>query len=464
MNGQDVIAGAARALIGLPAEDCQDYPRALTRAARACYEALAPLQGGGSRKATPGELEALDRALQDLSEILDTERRIKVATEAIGKIPGGDNRLETARIERDCRRLESELDRRGTPDLPPDDLRAAREELAGSAETAAERRDWADELEALQARLTAERKQPPAPLQRPPATGTYTQPLDRVGLYTAVFNGRPIEGYTRIAVVKDTRSPSKSGDMLELALNYRELLYRCLGTGAGPYYQRVYSACASLYAMPDREAEIDYDTLFSLTEIWRKMGGTGKPRKDQLARVKHALDDMRRIIIKITDSAGRLIIDGYLLNLEFRGCRIRGGYTADAVDICRAPPLAWYFGRLKQDTQIPDEVMAVPGMKLTDANIQLQDYLNLRIVSMKHDDDDTGNKHKRKTGKTDDKWSRRILWTTLQENCPLADWTRGRRARRGAYHTLDLCLKHYRDCDFIAGYDWTDRGIEIRPD
>ena len=108
---------------------------------------------------------------------------------------------------------------------------------------------------------------------------------------------------------------------------------------------------------------------------------------------------------------------------------------------------------------IPDEVMAVPGVKLTDANIQLQDYLNLRIGSMKHDDDnDTGNKHKHKT---DDKWNR-ILWTTLRRECPLADWANGR--RRGGYKTLDLCLKHYRNCGYIAGYDWTGRGIEIRPE
>lgn len=461
MNGQDVIAGAARALIGLLAGDGQDYPRVLTRAAAACMQALAPLQEDRSRPPAPGEMDGLDRALQDLSEILDTERRVQAATEAISKIPGGDNRLETARIERDCRRLQDALDRRGTPDLPPDDLRAAREELAGSAETAAERRDWADELEELLARLTAERKQLPAPPHRPPATGTYTQPLDRVKMFPAVFDGRPIEGYTRIAVVKDTRSPSKSGDMLELALDYRDLLYRCAGAEVGPLYQRVYNACASLYAMPaDRETGIPYDNLFSLTEIWRKMGNTGKPRKDQLARVKHALDDMRRIIIKITDSAGRLIVDGYLLNLEFRGCRIRGGYTADAVDICRPPPLAWYFGKLKQCKEIPDEVMAVPGVNLTDVNMQLQDYLILRIVGMKPDND-TGNKHKHKT---DDKWNR-ILWETLRRECPLADWKNGRKRRdRGGYKTLDLCLKHYRDCDFIAGYDWTDRWIEIRPE
>lgn len=460
MNGQDVIAGAARLLIGLPAVDCQDYPRVLTRAAAACYQALAPRQGGGSREPSPDALEELGRALQDLTEIFNTEGRIKAATEAIGKIPGGDNRLETARIERDCRRVQDVLDRRGPPDPSPDDLRAAREALAGSAETAAERRDWADELEALLARLTAEREQLPAPLHRPPVTGTYTQPLDRVKMFPAVFDGRPIESYTRIAVVKDTRSPSDSGDMLELALNYRDLLYRCAGAEAGPYYQRVYCACASLYRMPDLETGIPYDNLFSLTEIWRKMGNTGKPRKDQLARVKHALDDMRRIIIQITDSAGRLIIDGYLLNLEFRGCRIRGGYTADAVDICRPPPLAWYFGKLKQCAEIPDEVMAVPGVNLTDVNMQLQDYLNLRIGSMKHDND-TGNKHKHKT---DDKWNR-ILWTTLRKECPLSDWKNGRKSlKRGGYKTLELCLKHYRKCDFIAGYALTDRGIEIRPE
>ena len=451
MNGQDVIAGAARLLIGLPAVDCQDYPPALTRAARALYQARAPLQGGGSREPSPGELEELGRALQDLSEILDTEGRIKAATEAIGKIPGGANMLKHTRSERDGRQLNDVLDRRGTPDPSPDDLRAAQAEMAGSAETAAERRDWADELEELLARLTAEREQQPAPLHRPPATGTYTQPLDRVKMFPAVFDGRPIEGYTRSAVITDPRSPSKSGDTLELVLNYRDLLYRCPGTAAGPYYQRVYGACASLYQMPDLEAGIDYDNWFTLSEIWRKMGNTGKPTRKQLDRVYEALDAMSLIRITIPD--GLEWIKDYLLTLRFKGCRIRGAFTADAVHIVQPPPLTKFFYKIKQFTEIPDEVMAVPGVNLTDGNIQLQDYLDIRIGAVK----------RKKRNRDRDKY-KLIRWETLRKECPLADWTRGRRALTGAYNTLDLILGHYRDRDYIAGYDLTDRGIEIRPD
>lgn len=444
MNGQDVIAQAARALIGLPDVDCQDYSRVVTRAARVCYQALAPLQGGGSREPSPEEMEALGRALQDLSEILDTERRIQAVTEAIGKIPGGANILKFARTERDCRRLESVLDRRGTPDPSPDDLRAVQAEMAGSAETAAERRDWADEMEALLARLTADREQQPAPLHRPPATGTYAQPQDYGGLYSQIFDRRPIEGYTRSAVITDPRSNRR--DVLEVVLDYRDLLYRCLGTAAGPYCQRVYGACASLYRMPDPETGIPYDNWFTLTEIWRKMGNTGKPKQEQLDRVFKALYAMSTIRITIPD--GLEWINDYLLTLKFKGCRIRGGFTADAVYIVQPPPLTKFFYKIKQFTEVPDEVMAVRGVNQTDANIQLQDYLNLRIGAAKH--------------RPRDERNRIIKWETLRRECPLADWANGR--KRGGYKTLDLCLKHYRDCDFIAGYKLTDRGIEIRPE
>lgn len=444
MNGQDVIAQAARALSGLLAGDGQDYPRVLTRAAAACMQALAPLREDRSRPPTPGEMDGLDRALQDLSEILDTERRVQAATEAISKIPGGDNRLETARIERDCRRLQDALDRRGTPDPSPDDLRAAREELAGSAETAAERRDWADELEELLARLTAEMEQPPTPKNRPPATGTYTQVQDYGGLYSQIFDGHPIEGYTRRAAVTDPRS--NRGDELAVILNYRDLLYRFPGTAAGPYYQRVYGACASLYHMPDPETGIPYDNCFSLTEIWRKMGNTGKPVSSQLDRVYEALRAMRTICITIPDSAGR-VSDEYLLNLKFKGSRTRSGYIADAVYIVDPPPLARLFCAIKQYTQIPDEVMAVRGLSQTDGNIQLQDYLDLRIGTVKR--------------RPRDRRARLIKWETLRANNALADWARGR--NKGAYKALDLILKHYRDCGQIAGYTLTDRGIEIRP-
>lgn len=128
----------------------------------------------------------------------------------------------------------------------------------------------------------------------------------------------------------------------------RDLLCGYFGTEAGPYYQRVYDACASLYRAPDPKTGITYDNLFSLTEIWRRMGNAGEPTEEQLMRVYKALDAMRTIIIKITDSAGRLIIDGYLLNLEFRGYRTRRGYIADGVDIVQPPPLAGYSGKACQ--------------------------------------------------------------------------------------------------------------------
>ena len=444
MSGQDVIARVAEALIGLLAGDCQDYPRGRTQAARAGYQALAPLQGDRSREPTPGALEELGRALQDLTEIVAVERRIKAAAEAIGKIPGGANNIKIARTERDRRRVLDVLDRRGTHDPSPDDLQAAREELAGSAETAAERRDWADELEALLARLTAEREQLPAPLNRPPVTGTYTQVQDYGGLYSQIFDGHPIEGYTRRAAVTDPRSNRR--DELEVVLNYRELLYRFPGTAAGPYYQRVYGACASLYHMPDPETRIPYDNCFSLSEVWRKMGNTGKPVASQLDRVFEALYRMSTIRITIPDSAGR-VSDEYLLNLKFKGSRTRSGYIADAVYIVDTPPLTRLFCAIKQYTQIPDEVMAVRGLSQTDGNLQLQDYLTIRIGTVKR--------------RPRDRRARLIKWETLRANNALADWARGR--NKGAYKALDLILKHYRDYGQIAGYTLTDRGIEIRP-
>ena len=411
-------------------------------------QALAPSQGGGSREPSPEAIAELHSALQDLTEILDTEGRIKAAAEAIGKIPGGANILKFARTERDCRRVHDILDRRGTHDPSPDDLQAAREALAGSAETAAERRDWADELEALLARLTAEREQLPALLNRPPATGTYTQPLDHVKMFPAVFDARPINECTRCADVKDTRSPSKSGDKLVVELDYRGLLYTFPGIAFGPYCQRVYSACASLYQKPDPETGIPYDNCFTLTEIWRKMGNVGKPKptRKQLDNVYDALDAMRRILITIYDRVG-LLSNESLLTLAFTSSRIRGGFTADAVDICRPPPLASYFEEIRQYTQIPDDVMAVRGLYQNDGNIQLQDYINRRIGAV------GGKKSNRDTYKL-------IKWETLRRECPLADWNRG--PEKGAYNALYLILEHYSDCDHIAGYDWTKRGIEIR--
>ena len=127
----------------------------------------------------------------------------------------------------------------------------------------------------------------------------------------------------------------------------RDLLCGYFGTEAGPYYQRVYDACASLYRAPDPKTRIPYDNRFSLTEIWRRMGNAGEPTGEQLMRVYKALDAMRTIRITITDGAGS-ISNEYLLPLVFRGYRTRRGYIADGVDIVQPPPLAGYSGKACQ--------------------------------------------------------------------------------------------------------------------
>ena len=127
----------------------------------------------------------------------------------------------------------------------------------------------------------------------------------------------------------------------------RDLLCGYFGTEAGPYYQRVYDACASLYRAPDPKTRIPRDNLFSLTEIWRRMGNAGEPTEEQLMRVYKALDAMRTIRITITDGAGP-ISNEYLLPLVFRGYRTRRGYIADGVDIVQPPPLAGYSGKACQ--------------------------------------------------------------------------------------------------------------------
>lgn len=110
------------------------------------------------------------------------------------------------------------------------------------------------------------------------------------------------------------------------------------------YYHRVYNACAALYRAPDPETKIPHDNRFSLTEIWHKMGNTGEPTGEQLARVYHALADMSLTFITIADAQGPS--NGYLLNLGFYGHMIRGEYSVDGVDIHKQPPLSGGSGKI----------------------------------------------------------------------------------------------------------------------
>lgn len=124
----------------------------------------------------------------------------------------------------------------------------------------------------------------------------------------------------------------------------RDLLRGYFGTKNGSYYQRVYNACAALYRAPDPETRVPRDNRFSLTEIWRRMGGVGEPTGEQLARVYHALADMSLTFITISDAQG--LSNGYLLNLGFYGHLIRDEYSVDGVDIHEQPSLAGCSGKI----------------------------------------------------------------------------------------------------------------------
>lgn len=215
-----------------------------------------------------------------------------------------------------------------------------------------------------------------------------------------------------------------------------------------PFDKRVMISAAALFNAGN--------ALISTSQIYEKMGNTGRPSAKQIEKIDESLTKLRAAHIFITNDMGdnaetstykKSIVfkyDGSLLPMERVSAYINGQLVKSAVKLFREPPLVSFARSRKQITRVDVKLLQSPINK-TDQNLMIDDYLIDRIAKMKN-----AAKNK-KTPIT------KILFSSLFENCNIK--TKMQKSR--APETMKRYLNYYKECGFISGYEELSDGVEI---
>lgn len=206
-----------------------------------------------------------------------------------------------------------------------------------------------------------------------------------------------------------------------------------------PFDKRVYIAVSSLFGAGN--------DVISLTQIHYAMGNTGRPKAEQLGKIRDAIKKMNSATITVDNSQEieakykypQFKYRGSLLPFEMVEASVNGKLTEAAIHIFREPPLVSFAKQRRQIATIPMKLLQSPVNK-TDANLQLEDYLLERISRIKL---------KREPA--------RILYSTLFKAAGIET----SKQRQRAPEKIETYLKYYQQNDFIKGYTMDKEGITI---
>lgn len=260
----------------------------------------------------------------------------------------------------------------------------------------------------------------------------------------------------------------KNGITTKCILDYDEKNITITGRRPFTEYDRnVADAVTSLYEYGDESH------IITPAMVYRAMVHASEqetPSSQQLDAVIDSLDKMRFLRVQVDCSAelrqrglslnGKILtggkVDTYLLTL--RKVEVRaGGHTTTAYKILE-PPVLYDYARLTgQVITVPSLLLDVrdsSGGKIsnTETRIAVKGYLMRRISVMK--------------GKTANRQSKTILYSTMYEELGLTDLSRAERQRIRNY-CLEV-LEYWKSKDFIKGYSEQIQGkkktgIEILP-
>lgn len=208
-----------------------------------------------------------------------------------------------------------------------------------------------------------------------------------------------------------------------------------------PFDKRVYIAAAALFNGRN-------DTI-SATQIYKMMGNSGKPKKEQLQKINDSLTKMgaARVYldntqeVQVNKKYTHFKYDASLLPFERISAYINGQLVDSAIHLFREPPLITFARERGQITSLTRQLLESPISK-TDANLQLEDYLLERIGHMKN---------------PKSKAPRKMLYATIYERCGI----KSRMQRSRAPEKIRRYLDHYKKCGWIQGYTEAADGVTI---
>ena len=269
-------------------------------------------------------------------------------------------------------------------------------------------------------------------------------PLDKVS--------QTLFKYTKVKSGKCKTNVEKSGsnDKLDIIITFDfselekigNLTFRQLTL----FEKRVYIACGALL-----EAGNEY---ISATQIYKQMGGKGRPATYQIKKIIEACEGMSRTRIEINNKAESEKYNyprfrkgsTYLLPAEsIEDVEINGKTVEYCLHFLKNElPLFKFAKQRKQITAYTPEQWTLP-FSMTDDNLELDDYFRNRIARMKRDN----SKNQSYNGK--------MLYTAIYENCGIDD----RLKRSRATNKIRKLLDHYQKTGIITGYQEQQDGIII---
>ncbi len=206
----------------------------------------------------------------------------------------------------------------------------------------------------------------------------------------------------------------------------------------------VYIAVGSLF---HKTAEM------SLGQIFVAMGNKGKPNATQRKKLNDSLTKLRAATIYIDSTpeknkATRYKYDGDLLPFERITATVNGAPTESAIHLLREPPMLEFARKRRQITTIPRQLLE-NGLKQTDENLRLQDYLLQLISHMKH---------------PRNKISRTITLATLHERLKINGTSdKHKKARQRLPEKVRGLLEHWKNTGWITSYTEAPDRFTIQP-
>lgn len=216
-----------------------------------------------------------------------------------------------------------------------------------------------------------------------------------------------------------------------------------------PFDRRVYTAVSALYNGGNGEEKFTIaNEVFSITQIYQKMGFTGRPGKRDVENIQKSLTKMAAAHIYINNDHERsvhkkrkkFVYDASLLPMERMSAYINGVLTDAAIHLLREPPLTTFAKQRKQITTFDLKLLQSPISK-TNQNLMIDDYLIERIAHMKKDK----------------KQTRKMLYSTIYRNCKITTQKQKERAPDKIWRYLE----YYRECNHIKGFKKLADGVEI---
>lgn len=230
--------------------------------------------------------------------------------------------------------------------------------------------------------------------------------------------------------------------VVNYAVNFEKLDGMTITKALTAYDKRVYLAAAALYGAGNN--------VVSVTQIHKAMGNKGRPSKNQMQKIDNSLTKLRMAQIFVDSTQEHRIYkrypvfkyDGDLLPFERGSAYINGELVDAAVHLFREPPLVTFAKDRGQIAKIPKAVL-ISGINKTDGNLQIEDYLLVRICHMKNASFQT---------------SERILFSTLIEKSGITE----QKTRQRVPEKVKAYLAHYKKVGWIAGFTVDDAGATIQ--